>query len=169
MYSFKGWQKNENHGFPSKRCVNNDNTLLLHICTMQIICTYLYINCNKKILFVKNILSYCGYSSTSPFFLLLSEHKQCDDAANRTASTLEAEFRQVCGEACVRWQRKSQVLGAFGLLDFTMLRPVLAWRAFWKWWPVYFIIFQIFFGPRQTADMGVRLYFVSKNAIWLEQ
>jgi hypothetical protein len=23
-----------------------------------------------------------------------------------------------------------QVLGAFGLLDFAMLRPVLAWRAF---------------------------------------
>jgi hypothetical protein len=26
----------------------------------------------------------------------------------------------------------SQVLGAFGLLDFTMLRHVLAWRAFLK-------------------------------------
>jgi hypothetical protein len=24
----------------------------------------------------------------------------------------------------------SEVLGAFGLLDFTILRPVLAWRAF---------------------------------------
>jgi hypothetical protein len=33
--------------------------------------------------------------------------------------------------ARVRGQRKtSQVLGAFGLLDFTMLRPVLAWGAF---------------------------------------
>jgi hypothetical protein len=31
----------------------------------------------------------------------------------------------------VRGQRKmSQVLGAFGLLDFTMLLYVLAWRAF---------------------------------------
>jgi hypothetical protein len=31
----------------------------------------------------------------------------------------------------VREQRKmSQVLGAFVLLDFTMLRPVLAWREF---------------------------------------
>ena len=43
--------------------------------TMKIIRTYRYINCNKKILFVKNILAYCGYSLTSPFFLLLSEHK----------------------------------------------------------------------------------------------
>ena len=49
----------------------------------------------------------------------------------RTARTLEAEWWQVCGEAWVRGQRKmSQVLGAFGLLDVTMLRYVLAWRAF---------------------------------------
>ena len=51
----------------------------------------------------------------------------------RTARTLEAEWRQVCGEAWVRGQREmSQVLGVFGLLDFTMLRPVLAWRTFLK-------------------------------------
>jgi hypothetical protein len=49
----------------------------------------------------------------------------------RTARTLEAEWWQVCGEARVREQWKvSQVLGAFGLLDFTVLGPVLAWRAF---------------------------------------
>ena len=48
-----------------------------------------------------------------------------------TARTLEAEWWQVCVEAWVRGQRKmSQLLGAFGLLDFTMLRPVLAWREF---------------------------------------
>jgi hypothetical protein len=49
--------------------------------------------------------------------------------------------------AWVRGQRKtSQVLGAFGLLDFTMLRPVLAWRTFWDLWAVYFFNFQIFSG-----------------------
>jgi hypothetical protein len=33
--------------------------------------------------------------------------------------------------AWVRGQRKiNQVLGVFGLLDFTTLQPVLAWRAF---------------------------------------
>jgi hypothetical protein len=33
--------------------------------------------------------------------------------------------------AWVWGQRKmSHVLGAFGLLDFTMLQPVLAWRVF---------------------------------------
>jgi len=42
---------------------------------------YLYITCNKKIFLVKNILTYCGYSPTSPFFLLLSENKHCDNAA----------------------------------------------------------------------------------------
>ena len=54
--------------------------------TMKIISMYLYITCNKKILFVKNILAYCGYSPTSPFFLLLSEHKQCDNAATNSNS-----------------------------------------------------------------------------------
>jgi hypothetical protein len=35
------------------------------------------------------------------------------------------------GETWIRGQRKmSQVMGTFGLLDFTMLRPVLTWRAF---------------------------------------
>ena len=49
--------------------------------TMKIVCTYLYINCNKKVHLLKNILAYCGYSPTSPFILLLSEHKHCDKAA----------------------------------------------------------------------------------------
>jgi len=49
--------------------------------TIKIIRTCLYITCNKKILFVKKILACCGYLLTSPFFLLLSEHKHCDNAA----------------------------------------------------------------------------------------
>ena len=49
----------------------------------------------------------------------------------RTARMLEAERRQVCGEARVQGQRQmSQVLGAFGLLDFTMLWSVFAWHGF---------------------------------------
>jgi hypothetical protein len=44
---------------------------------------------------------------------------------------LEAEWWQVCGEALERGQMKmSQVMGAFGLLGFTVLQPVFAWRAF---------------------------------------
>jgi hypothetical protein len=64
----------------------------------------------------------------------LSEHKYGDKVATtviRTARTLEAEWWQVCGEAWVWGKRKmSQVLGPFGLLDFAILRPVLAWRSF---------------------------------------
>jgi hypothetical protein len=47
---------------------------------------YLYITCNKKILFVKKILAYCGYSPTSPFFLLISDHKHCDNTATDSIS-----------------------------------------------------------------------------------
>jgi hypothetical protein len=42
--------------------------------------------CNKGILFVKIILVYFGYSPTSPFFLLLSEHKHCDNEATNCNS-----------------------------------------------------------------------------------
>jgi hypothetical protein len=62
-----------------------------------------------------------------------SEHKDCGNATTviRTARTLEAEWWQVCGEAWVQGQRKmSQELGAIGPLNFTMLWPVLALRAF---------------------------------------
>jgi hypothetical protein len=72
--------------------------------------------------------------------------------------------------AWVWGQRKmSQVLGAFGLLDFTILRPVLAWRAFWNLWTVYFCNFPIFFSGRgklritetsdtESVDTGTQLY-----------
>ena len=77
----------------------------------------------------------------------------------RTARTLEAECWQVCGEAWVRGQRKmSQVLGAFGLLVFTMLRPVLVWHAFGNLGTVYFFSFpNFFFGTRPTAVTAVHL------------
>jgi len=43
----------------------------------------------------------------------------------------EAEWWQVCREAWVWGKRKmSQILGAFVLLDFVILWPDLAWRAF---------------------------------------
>jgi len=78
----------------------------------------------------------------------------------RKARTLEAEWWQVCGEAWVRGQRKmSQVLAEFGLLDFTLLRPILSWRAFWNLRIVYFFNFPNIFSGRgepriiETADM----------------
>jgi len=58
----------------------------------------------------------------------------------------------------------SQVLGAFGLLDFVMLRPVLDWRSFLNLRTVYFFNFTIFFSGRgqpritETEDTAVHLY-----------
>jgi hypothetical protein len=44
---------------------------------------------------------------------------------------LEAEWRKVLrGSVNTGAKKMSQVLGAFGLLDLTMLLLVLAWRAF---------------------------------------
>jgi len=60
---------------PTKRCKSNEKRVIVTHFTMKIIRTYLYMTCNKKILFVKKILAYCWYSPTSPFFLLLSEKK----------------------------------------------------------------------------------------------
>jgi len=54
--------------------------------TVKIIRTYLYITCNKKFYLLKIILAYCGHSPTSTFFLLLSEHKHCDNAATNSNS-----------------------------------------------------------------------------------
>jgi len=42
--------------------------------TMKIILRYL--NCNKKILFLKKIVAYCGCLATSSILLLPSEHRQ---------------------------------------------------------------------------------------------
>jgi len=51
--------------------------------TMKIICTSPVI---RKFYLLKNILAYCRYSPTSPFFLLLSEHKHCDNTATNSNS-----------------------------------------------------------------------------------
>jgi hypothetical protein len=55
--------------------------------------------------------------------------------------------------AWLQGQRKmSQVLGIFGVLDFTMLQPVLAWCTFWNLWTIYFFNFPIYF--RATVNHG---------------
>jgi hypothetical protein len=148
IYSFKGWQNNKNHAFPFKRCTSNEKTC--YCCTFyNENHTYvLYITCNKKILFVQNILAYCGWSPTSPFFFLLSEPKHCDNVATNSNSENAARSRIVAslrGSLDMGQRMMSQVLGAFGLLDVTVLLPVLAWRAFLKLWIVCFFNFPIFF------------------------
>jgi len=127
------------------------NRVIVTHFTMKIICTYLYITCNKIILFFKNVLAYCGYSSTSSFFLLLSEHKYCDKAANNSNSenarsrmvtslrgsvgkgTKEDELSTECFWFC--W-----ISPCFGPFSFG--------ARFETYEPFISLIFQIFFGPR---------------------
>ena len=147
--------------FPSKRCISNKKRVIITHFTLKIICAHLYIACTKIILFVKKYLSllwvFTDFSLLLVAFWTLTLWKR---VINRTARTLEAECWQVCGEAWVRGQKKmSQVLGAFGLLDFTMLRPVLAWRAFWNLWTYYFFNFPIFFGGGGTPAVN-RIYWI---------
>ena len=57
----------------------------------------------RKFYLLKNILAYCGYSPTSPFFFLLSEHKHCDNAATNSNSE-NARCRMVAslrGRVCM--------------------------------------------------------------------
>jgi hypothetical protein len=77
----------------------------------------------------------------------------------QTARTLEAEWWHVCSEAWVQDQRKvSQVLGKFGLLDFTMLRPILTWRTFLNLWTVYFFNFANFFLAAANRGYWIHRY-----------
>jgi hypothetical protein len=65
------------------------------------------------------------------------------------AGTLEAGWWQVLRGSVSTGQRVvSQILDVFGLEDFTMLHPVLAWLAVWNLGTIYFFDFQkkIFFG-----------------------
>ena len=89
---------------------------------------YLYITCNEKIVFVTKYQPTVGiHRLLHSSCCLLNTNTAITRQLIRTARMLEAERLQVCGEAWVRGQRKmSRVLGVFGLLDFTMLRPVLA-------------------------------------------
>jgi len=113
---------------------------------MKIISTYLYITCNKKILFVKKYPIVGIHRILPSSCCFLNTNTVIKRQLIRTAKKLEAEWWQVCWEAWVRGQRKmSQVLGAFELLDFTKLRLVLSWRAFWNLWTAYFFYFPSFF------------------------
>ena len=129
---------------------------------MKIIRAYLYVTCNKKILFVKKYISLMRVFAVFSIllFCFLNTNTAITRQLIRTARTLEVEWWHVCEEAWVRGRRKmSQVLGAFGLLYFTMLRPFLAWRAFWISWIVYFFNFpKIFFQAAANRGYWIRGY-----------
>jgi hypothetical protein len=65
----------------------------------------------------------------------------------QTARMLEAEWRQVLwGSVGIGTKKMSQVLGTFGLLDFTVLWPVLTWHVFLNKPTIYFFNFKIYSG-----------------------
>jgi len=88
VYSFKEWQNNKNHAFPSKRCTSNEKTCYCYTCYKENHRAYLYINCNRKILFVKQYftLLWVFTDFSILFFFLLFEHKNCDNVITNSNS-----------------------------------------------------------------------------------
>jgi len=157
MYSFKGWQNNKNHTFPSKRCKNNGKTCYFDTFYKESYTTYLCTTRNKKIL-LQNILAYCGYSPTCQFFLLLSEHKHCNNAATNSNSE-NARSRMVTslqGSLGMGTKEVESSTGRFWVAGFHRVTARSAWRAFWNLWTVYDFNFPISVSPsrpRLTADI----------------
>ena len=87
MYSFKGWQNNENYAFPSKRCISNVKTCYYYTFYNENHPTYLYITCNKNILFVKKYLSLLWvFTDFSILLAAFWRHEQCDNAVTNSNS-----------------------------------------------------------------------------------
>jgi hypothetical protein len=106
--------------------------------TMKIICTYLYITCNKNILFVK-------------IFLLLSEHKHCNNAATNLNSE-NARSRMVAsywGSMDMGTKEDESSTGHVWAAGFyrVMACSRLA-RILKTYEPFISLIFQIFGGPQ---------------------
>jgi len=119
---------------------------------------------------LKDILSYCGYSPTSPFFLLRSEHKHCDNAATNlnskdARSRLVASLRGSMGTGTKKDGSSTGRVWAAGFHNFTACSCL-------SYEPFISLIFQIFGGPWWTADteslvMGVCLYLWCLQVAWL--
>ena len=141
---------------------------------MKIIRTYLYITCSKKILFVKNILAHCGYSPTSPIFLLLSEHKHCDNVAINWNSE-NARSRMVAslwGSVGTGTKEDESSTGRIWTAGFHHVTAWSCWHTFLNLWTIYFFNFPKFFSGhcqprilnlqirRSTCTVTQNLYFL---------
>jgi len=149
MYSFKGWQNNKNHAFTSKCCKSNEKSVIFAHFTMKIIRTYLYITCNKML--SKNILAYGGYSPSSPYFLLLSEHKRCYNTATHSNSEYARNriVTSLLGSVGTGTRKNESSTGRVWAAGFyhVMARSRSA-RVLKLMNRLCFLIFQFFFGPR---------------------
>ena len=109
---------------------------------------------------MKNILAYCGYSPTSPFFLLLSEHKHCDNTATNSnsenaRSRMVASLRRSVGTGTKEDESSTGRVWAAG---FHHVSPLWLGARFETCEPLSSLIFQTFFWPRPTADNWNRGY-----------
>jgi len=130
-----------------KKCV-----IFTHF-TMKIIrtCTWTVI---WKFYLLKNILAYCGYSLTSPFFFLLSEHKHCDNTATNS-NRENARSRMVTsllgrmGTGTKDDESSTGRVWAAGFhlffFLFFLFLPGLTWCTFWNLWTIHFFYFSNFF------------------------
>jgi len=149
MYSFKGWQNNKNYAFPSKHCISNEKICYCYTFYNENHTTYLYITCNKKILFLKNISACCGYLPTSPFFLLLSEHKHCDNAAtNSNSETAKSRTVASLQGSGGTGTREVKYWACLGCWISQCYGPFLLGAHFENYESFISLIFQIFFGRR---------------------
>jgi hypothetical protein len=135
---------------------------------MKIIRTYLHITCNKNIFLLKNILSYWGYSPTSQFFLFLSEHKHCDNAATNSnsenaRSRMEASMLGSVGTGDK--ERRVKYWARLGCSISPCYGPFSLGARFENYQQFIPLVFPIFFfsgrgKPRitESADTGFRLY-----------
>jgi len=93
-------------------------------------------------------LAYCGYSPTSPFFLLLSEHKHCDNVATNSNSE-NARSRMVVslrGSVGMGTKGDESSTGHIWAAGFHhVMAHSLTWHAFWNLWIIYFFNFPNFF------------------------
>ena len=93
------------------------------ICMSRTIARYRNENVIRKFYSFKNILAYCGYSLTSPFFLLLSEHKHCDNRATNSnsenASRMVASLRGSVGTGKRKFESSTGRIWATGFHHVT--------------------------------------------------
>ena len=111
----------------------------------------------RKFYLLKNILAYRGYSPTSPFFLLLTEHKHCDNAATNSnsenaRSRMLASLRGNVGTGTKEDESSSGRVWAAVTARSRLARVLKLTNR------LLLQFSNFFFGPRYTADSGVLLY-----------
>ena len=169
MYTFKGWENNKINAFPSKRCISNEKTCYC----------YIFYNENhtnipahnlliREFYLLKSILAYCGYSPTSPFFLLLSEHKHSDNATNLNSENARSRMvASLLGNIGIGTKKDESstvciwTAGFHHVMAHSRLVRVLKLMNHY-----FFNYFPNFFRLQQATDTGVHLHLLRGKGGW---